>query len=97
MSNSSKTSSQQWLKTRSEWIKENPPNHQNQYVCGICSKSVSSDSFELDHILPRRGDNIFDFSNLQPAHSLCNRLKGSRRLTPKVTKSEYQLRKELDL
>ena len=40
---------------------------------------------------------IADFSNLQPAHSYCNRMKGSRHMTPKVSKADYEFRKKLNL
>ena len=87
----------EWLKFRKEWIKLNPPNHQNYYLCGICAKPVKADEVELDHIDNRDGSKLTDMNNIQPSHSICNRRKGSRRWKPKVSREEYKLIKELDL
>lgn len=90
----------EWRKVRAAWIKENPPSHEGHYVCGICGKTVHIDDMELDHIEPRSGspESMYDFSNLQPSHGWpCNRLKGSRRIKPIVSPSEYELRKILNL
>lgn len=88
-----------WRKVRANWVKLNPPNHEGQYVCGICGKSVHIDDMELDHINPRSGapESISDFTNLQPTHNYCNRRKGSRRLLPAVSLAEYELRSKLNL
>lgn len=92
-------STNDWLKFRKKWIENNPPNHEGQYLCGICGKPVSSSSFELDHVIPRsnRPDLIYEYSNLQPSHSECNYKKGSRIIEPAITNDEYNLRRELDL
>lgn len=92
-------SHEEWLKVRGAWVKENPPNHEGQYVCGICGRAVHVSDMELDHINPRSGDpqSFADFTNLQPSHAACNRRKGSRRVQPKVSQAEYELRKLLDL
>lgn len=80
-------------------MKLNPPNHQGQYLCGICAKTVHVSDFELDHILPRSSHpelkSVFD--NLQPTHASCNRRKGSQHWEPLVSKAEYELRRKLDL
>lgn len=89
--------SDEWLRVRKEWVKENPPNHQGFYVCGICAKPVHFSNMEVDHIDGRLGRNLVDKENLQPSHSKCNRLKGSRKLKPKVSGTEYAFRRTLDL
>lgn len=86
-----------WLKTRREWIKENPPNHQGFYCCGICGLPVHFSDTEVDHIDGRLGRNLVDKENLQPSHVICNRIKGSRKLTPKVSQTEYEFRRTIDL
>ena len=89
----------EWTKIRKAWVKQNPPNHQGHYVCGICGRTLDSYDMELDHITPRSGtpESTADFLNLQPTHSICNRLKGSRRLKPLISQKEYEFRKLLDL
>lgn len=89
--------SDEWLKVRREWIKLNPPNHQGQWVCGICGRSVHISEMEVDHIKGRKGELLTDLSNLQPSHIYCNRLKGSKKWVPKISKEEYEFRKTLDL
>ena len=86
-----------WLKTRANWVKNNPPNHQGYYLCGLCGKPVHYTEFELDHIEGRRGKLLSNEENLQPTHSWCNRMKGSRKVQAKVSSSEYELRRKLDL
>ena len=87
----------EWLSFRRQWLKNNPPNHQNQYVCGICGKNLQADELELDHIKGRKGEYFVDSDNMQPTHSICNRLKGSRKIKPIVSREEYLFRQELDL
>lgn len=69
-----------WLKTRSKWLRENPPNHQGYYECYICGKWVDYSEITLDHIIPRsnRPDLVHDFSNLAPCCYKCNSAKGSK-------------------
>lgn len=88
-----------WRKVRAGWVASNPPNHEGYYVCGMCGKSVHIDDMELDHINPRSGtpQSFENPLNLQPTHSFCNRIKGSRRITPKISREEYEMRKKLDL
>lgn len=88
-----------WRKVREAWIRANPPSHEGHYVCGICGKSVHIDDMELDHVNPRSGnpESFSDYANLQPTHSWCNRKKGSKRLKPLVSASEYILRQKLEL
>ena len=53
-------------------------------VCGICGLGIQTfEEYVLDHIKPRgMGGGFRDDSdsNLQPAHFICNSLKGSRRI-----------------
>lgn len=89
--------SNEWLRVRKEWVKENLPDHAGYYVCGICGLPVHLSDMEVDHIDGRLGRNLVDKENLQPSHSKCNRLKGSRKLTPKVSRTEYEFRRTIDL
>ena len=89
--------SDEWLRVRKEWVKENPPDHTGYYVCGICGLPVHFSDLEVDHVVGRVGGNLVDKENLQPSHTICNRLKGSRKLAPKVSKTEYEFRRTLDL
>jgi hypothetical protein len=52
---------------------------------------------EVDHIDGRLGDRLVDKANLQPTHAWCNRKKGSRKISGKVSKTEYEVRRLLDL
>lgn len=79
-----------WLAFRQLWIRENPPLDNGYYLCGICGRWVFADEVTLDHIEPRTADNMFDRNNIQPAHGLCNYLKGSKRWPPKVDKNIYE-------
>jgi 5-methylcytosine-specific restriction endonuclease McrA len=48
-------------------------------VCGICHEPINTfEEMVPDHIEPGSGKSE-DESNLQPAHGLCNQIKGSRR------------------
>ena len=87
----------EWLKVRKEWVRLNPPDHEGYYLCGICGLPVHYSDMEVDHIEGRDGGNLVDKENLQPSHSVCNRLKGSVKLVPKVSKAEYDFRRMLDL
>lgn len=79
-----------WLRFRKRWLKDNPPLDNGYYLCGICARWVSAEEVTLDHIEPRRADNIFSYENIQPAHGLCNYLKGSKRWKPKVDRDTYK-------
>ena len=89
--------SNEWLRVRKEFVQENPPDHAGFYLCGICSLPVHFLDMEVDHVVGRVGGNLVDKENLQPSHTVCNRLKGSRKLTPKVSQTEYEFRRTLDL
>lgn len=89
--------SSDWLRFRRHWLNDNPPSDNHCYLCGICGKWVSEEEVTLDHINPRRADNMFQYDNIQPAHRYCNYKKGSNRWKPKITKQQYQYLKMLDL
>lgn len=59
---------QEWLKTRREWIKLHPPNHQGYYVCWK-GDWVKAEEMELDHIENRstNPEKRNDFDNLRPS------------------------------
>lgn len=87
----------EWLRVRKEWLRDNPPDHAGFYVCGICAKPVHFSDMEVDHVAGRLGRNLVDKENLQPTHTVCNRLKGSIKQKPKVSGAEYAFRRTLDL
>jgi 5-methylcytosine-specific restriction endonuclease McrA len=87
----------EWLRVRKEWVKENPPDHEGYYVCGLCGLPVHYLEMEVDHVMGRRGALLVDKAHLQPTHGTCNHEKGSRKVEPKVSKAEYDLRRTLDL
>lgn len=64
----------EWLAFRRQWLKDNPPNHQGFYICGICGRPVSIEGVELDHVQNRSTHPHlrFDPENVRPAHSACN-------------------------
>lgn len=66
--------SRSWAAKKKKWFKENPPNHEGYYICGICRGWVHESDVDLDHIINRslRPDLREDDSNLQPAHRSCN-------------------------
>lgn len=74
-----------WATFRVHWLLQNPPFDNGCYLCGICGRWVQSEEVTLDHIEPRTKENIYDPSNIQPAHGYCNYLKGSKRWEPKVS------------
>lgn len=79
-----------WLNYIPKWKAENPPLDNGCYLCGICGYWVLADEVTLDHIQKRTKTNLLDPTNIQPAHSRCNYLKGSRSWTPKVTPEIYE-------
>ncbi len=48
--------------------------------CHICKEHVDSDSFEVDHIIPRKFGGSDDASNLAISHRACNRKKATKML-----------------
>lgn len=86
-----------WLATRRRWVQLNPPNHEGFYICAICGLPVHINDMEVDHRDGRKGERISNLNNLQPVHSVCNRLKGSQKWQPKVSLEEYELRRRMDL
>lgn len=87
----------EWLRVRKEWVKDNPPDHEGYYVCGLCGRPVHYQEMEVDHVMGRKGVLLVDKANLQPTHVICNQEKGSRKIAPVVSKAEYELRRTLDL
>lgn len=90
MRNEDYQKSDDWLRFRKHWLKDNPPGDNGYYVCGICANWVLAEEVTLDHIEPRNPDNIFDYNNIQPAHGSCNYNKGSKRWKPKVSKESHE-------
>lgn len=77
----------QWKVTRDTWIKKNPPSHEGYWECYLkihpnCPRWLDIYSLTLDHVVPRSKDGSIKFSqsNLKPACSWCNEMKGSRKL-----------------
>jgi len=69
----------------------------NEYICGICSLPVQADRMELHHVWGRKGKLLSNVEHLVPTHALCNQEVGSKRGVRKVTSSEYELRRQMDL
>lgn len=78
----------QWLTTRATWIRHNPAPIRGQYwECYLqihpwCPKLLTLETLTLDHVVSRSRDPTLRYtaSNLKPACSYCNELKGSRSL-----------------
>ena len=85
-----KTTEGAWLAFRRRWLSEFPPLDNGYYICGICGHWVAADEVTLDHIEPRTASNIYQVSNIQPAHGKCNYEKGSRRWEPVVNHKTYE-------
>lgn len=51
-------------------------------VCGICEKPIlkthGNMGISVDHIKPKSLGGTGESQNLQPAHSICNRIKGNK-------------------
>lgn len=84
-----------WLRFRAHWLHDNPPLDNGYYLCGICGHWVAANEVTLDHIEPRDNDNMFQDSNIQPAHGLCNYKKGSQRWQPKVNQEQYAFLRDI--
>lgn len=81
--------SEDWLRFRKHWLRKYQPMDNGCYLCGICGRWVVQSEVTLDHIEPRTMENMFQASNIQPAHGYCNYRKGSQRLKPVVSKDTY--------
>lgn len=46
-------------------------------ICGICGGTVKFKSMTIDHITPLSKGGMHCYDNTQPAHSLCNHIKGN--------------------
>lgn len=80
--------SNEWIKRRKIWVKDHPANHQGAWVCYLCGQWVYKEDMELDHVSPKSStpkEIANSDDNLRPTHAICNRNKGSRRISgPKV-------------
>jgi hypothetical protein len=47
-------------------------------ICGICRLPVDASSFDIDHVIPLSKGGEHRYSNVQVAHSRCNRRKGAK-------------------
>ena len=90
MRNEDYRKSRDWIRFRTHWLNDNPPLDNGHYLCAICGNWVAAEEVTLDHIKPRTAENMFDPSNIQPAHGYCNYRKGSRRLNPVVSKETME-------
>lgn len=78
---------QEWRKARRRAIAS------LDHICALCGKYIdvslpikdpetgkwNSLAVEVDHITPRaRGGSLYELSNLQLTHNICNRKKGSK-------------------
>lgn len=46
-------------------------------LCGICGEPVNPYNFTIDHAVPISKGGVHAYWNCQPAHALCNKLKGN--------------------
>ena len=69
----------EWLRVRTEFLKENPPNHQGYYKCTYCPRWITADEITVDHVVSRTRapHRRFDKSNIVFACGNCNEAKGS--------------------
>lgn len=81
----------EWTKFVQQWKKDNPPQDNGCYLCGICGKWCLADEVTLDHIQSRSSSPqlVFSETNIQPAHYSCNSWKGSRHIAPVVDRQVY--------
>lgn len=74
--------SNEWLRIRKQWLKDNPPNHEGYYMCYICGRWIAASVITIDHVIPRSNANNYanrhDVSNLRPCCWSCNNKKGSK-------------------
>lgn len=49
----------------------------HQGICGLCLQPVKISRMTIDHIVPLSQGGVHSYENTQPAHSLCNHVKGS--------------------
>lgn len=68
-----------WAETRKLWFAQNPPTIGEYYQCALCPYMVHQSETTLDHIITRTADVTLKYtlSNLQPAHAICNQVRGS--------------------
>lgn len=76
-----------WMDARAKWIADNPPDQQGYWYCYLqihpwCPHRLTLETLTLDHVVARTKDasRRNDQSNLKPACSYCNEMKGSKRL-----------------
>lgn len=69
-------------------------NSPDGWICGICGKEIQKDptypkghplSWTCDEIFPvsKYPEKLYDYSNLQPAHLICNQKKSNKVLSNK--------------
>lgn len=70
-------------KRKKQWIKDHPPDDNGLYRCCICDGWVHISEMKLEHNQPKGstpGEIAEADDNLGPSHSICNRMKGSKRI-----------------
>lgn len=67
--------SRAWQSLQREWKRLNPGLQQ----CSLCNLMIAPAEFSLDHILPQVDypNEVYEITNLQPAHRLCNTMRGT--------------------
>ena len=78
---------QQEMDTKWQWFKLNPPDENGYWNCYLsispmCPIRLNRDTLRLEHVKPRARypELKFDVTNLKPACSWCNMIKGSSEL-----------------
>lgn len=81
--------------TKRLWFENNPPDSKGVWLCYLrispwCPVKLTRSTIELDHVKPRSGNPHlkYDITNLRPACTYCNQLKGSRSLESILNKDK---------
>ena len=74
-----------YAKERHKSVKKPPPYHLNLYAVDVEGKEVL---MTKDHIVPKADNGKDCMNNYQPMCTVCNHLKGKRRVGPALLRSE---------
>lgn len=66
---------------------------QHQGLCGLCNSSVKLSRMTIDHIVPLSQGGLHEYANVQPAHGLCNHVKGNGEFSLELLEAAYKRRK----
>lgn len=74
-----------WSSIKKEWKQKNPPDEHGYYTCWICKQPVHISTVTLDHVFPagQYPELAHRLDNLEPAHGVCNQVRGGSILIKK--------------